>query len=85
MRDPRSKGMAGGLKRSDSDSPVEVDERLRKIDPKMVEMIQNEIMDTGSNIAWEDIAGLQHAKKSIQEMVIWPMLRPFVLLLLSDH
>lgn len=27
-------------------------------------------------IDWDDIAGLHHAKKSIQEMVIWPMLRP---------
>ena len=53
-----------------------VDERLKNIDPKMVETIQNEIMDSGSKIEWGDIAGLEHAKKSIQEAVTSPMVRP---------
>ncbi|OZJ04954.1 hypothetical protein BZG36_01737 [Bifiguratus adelaidae] len=53
-----------------------VDERLRNIDPKMIEMIKNEIMDTSPSLTWDDIAGLDHAKKTIQEAVTWPMLRP---------
>lgn len=52
------------------------DERLKNIDPKMIEAIRNEIMDHGSPIHWDDIAGLQFAKTTIQEIVVWPMLRP---------
>eukprot|EP00124_Ichthyophonus_hoferi_P000593 Ihof_evm4s23 gene=Ihof_evmTU4s23 len=55
---------------------VEVDERLKNIDPKMIELIKNEIIDHGNQVGWEDIAGLDHAKKTVQEIVVWPMLRP---------
>lgn len=44
----------------------ELDERLKNIEPRMVELIKNEIMDTGSSIGWDDIAGLQFAKTTIQ-------------------
>ena len=33
-------------------------------------------MDKSNPVSWEDIAGLDHAKKSIKEIVVWPMLRP---------
>ena len=33
-------------------------------------------MDTGAQITWDDIAGLDFAKKTIKEIVVWPMLRP---------
>jgi len=42
----------------------------------MIELITNEIMDQGAPISWSDIAGLTFAKKSVQEIVVWPMLRP---------
>lgn len=32
----------------------------------MVELIQNEIMDSGSKVDWNDIAGLDFAKATIQ-------------------
>jgi hypothetical protein len=71
------------LKNKESQPPVEnippLDDPngfLKGIDPKMIELIMHEIMDNAPNISWEDIAGLDHAKKSIQEMVIWPMKRP---------
>ncbi|XP_049808507.1 fidgetin-like protein 1 [Schistocerca nitens] len=54
----------------------EEDERLKNIDPKMIELIRNEIMDCGAPITWDDIAGLEFAKSTIQEIVVWPMLRP---------
>ncbi|KAI8851990.1 P-loop containing nucleoside triphosphate hydrolase protein, partial [Chytridium lagenaria] len=44
----------------------EIDERLRNIDPKMIEAIMNEIMERGRPVSWDDIA----------EVVVWPMLRP---------
>ncbi|KAJ1552223.1 hypothetical protein HK405_012173 [Cladochytrium tenue] len=52
------------------------DERMRNIDPQMAENILNEIMDHGQSIGWDDIAGLEHAKNTIKEVVVWPMLRP---------
>ena len=35
-----------------------------------------QIMDHGASIQWDDIAGLQFAKSTIKEIVIYPMLRP---------
>lgn len=52
------------------------DERLRNIDSNMIELIKNEIMDSGKTIAWDDIAGLEYVKKIIKEVVVFPMLRP---------
>lgn len=55
-----------------------IDERLKHIDAKMVELIRSEIMapSGGRPIGWHDIAGLQYAKTTIREAVVWPMLRP---------
>lgn len=54
-----------------------LDDRLKHIDPKMVELIRNEIMDTASTrVTWTDIAGLEYAKATIKEAVVWPLLRP---------
>eukprot|EP00054_Salpingoeca_dolichothecata_P029939 m.238958 g.238958 ORF g.238958 m.238958 type:complete len:305 (-) comp26571_c0_seq2:90-1004(-) len=33
-------------------------------------------MDHGPPVSWDDIAGLEFAKETIREIVIWPMLRP---------
>ncbi|XP_011684536.1 PREDICTED: fidgetin-like protein 1 isoform X2 [Wasmannia auropunctata] len=52
------------------------DERLKNIDPNMIEMIKNEIMDSGKTITWDDIAGLDGIKKIVKEVVVFPMLRP---------
>jgi hypothetical protein len=45
---------------------TEVDEKLKNIDPKMVELIQSEIMDSKTAVTWDDIAGLEFAKSTIQ-------------------
>ena len=57
-------------------SASEVDERLKGIDPKLVEMISLEIMETKPNVTWDSIAGLEFAKQCVKEVVILPMLRP---------
>ncbi|XP_037025108.1 fidgetin-like protein 1 [Bradysia coprophila] len=54
----------------------EMDAKLKNIDPKMIEFIQNEIMHQAANVDWDDIAGLEYAKRTIQEAVIYPLLRP---------
>ncbi|KAJ3616223.1 hypothetical protein Zmor_011986 [Zophobas morio] len=33
-------------------------------------------MDKRPDVTWDDIAGLEFAKKTIQEIVVWPMLKP---------
>ncbi|XP_052427809.1 fidgetin-like protein 1 isoform X1 [Carassius gibelio] len=53
-----------------------VDERLKNLEPKIIELIMSEIMDHGAPVAWDDIAGLEFAKATIKEIVVWPMLRP---------
>ncbi|RKP09273.1 P-loop containing nucleoside triphosphate hydrolase protein [Thamnocephalis sphaerospora] len=63
-------------KSGDGGGEEPVDERLRNIEPRMIEMINNEIMDSSLAITWDDIAGLDDAKNTIKEIVVWPMLRP---------
>ncbi|XP_043703380.1 ATPase family AAA domain-containing protein FIGL1 isoform X2 [Telopea speciosissima] len=54
----------------------ELPEKLRNLEPRLIEHVSNEIMDRDPNVRWEDIAGLDHAKKCVTEMVIWPLIRP---------
>lgn len=56
--------------------PEVLDERLKNFEPKIIELIMSEIMDHGPPVVWEDIAGLEFAKTTIKEIVVWPMLRP---------
>lgn len=56
------------------------DDRLKGIDPEMIELILSEIVDDGTKVGWEDVAGLETVKKNIMEVIVWPMLRPLVLL-----
>ncbi|NWI54218.1 FIGL1 protein, partial [Calyptomena viridis] len=62
--------------RGPPDPLLPVDERLKNIEPKMVELIMHEIMDHGPPVSWDDIAGVEFAKATIKEIVVWPMLRP---------
>lgn len=57
-------------------SDGELPEKLRNLEPRLIEHVSNEIMDKDPNVRWDDIAGLEHAKKCVTEMVIWPLLRP---------
>lgn len=40
----------------------------------MVEVIENEIVKN-VGVKWEDIAGLENAKQTIKEIIVWPLLR----------
>ena len=53
-----------------------IDERYKNIDPKMIELIENEIMDHGQLVHWDDIAGLDFVKTTVKEIVVFPLLRP---------
>eukprot|EP00762_Andalucia_godoyi_P007818 ANDGO_01733.mRNA.1 Fidgetin-like protein 1 len=54
----------------------ELPERLRVLDPRMIELILSEVVDKTPQVSWDDIAGLVFAKQCVKEIVVWPMLRP---------
>ncbi|EEY54210.1 fidgetin-like protein [Phytophthora infestans T30-4] len=58
------------------DEDENIDPRLKSCDPELIEKIEMEIVDNGDPITFDDIAGLQFAKKCVNELVIWPMARP---------
>ena len=60
----------------DESKQAELEEKLKGFDEKMIEFIQSEILSTSPDVHWDDIAGLEFAKKTIKEIIIWPMLRP---------
>jgi SpoVK/Ycf46/Vps4 family AAA+-type ATPase len=39
-------------------------------------LIERELLSKSPDVKWDDIAGLEFAKKTIKEIIIWPMLRP---------
>ncbi|PSN33696.1 Spastin [Blattella germanica] len=49
---------------------------LKGVDPKLAQIILDEILEGGASVQWEDIAGQEVAKQALQEMVILPSLRP---------
>lgn len=63
-------------KKKDKTSDDELCDQLSHIDPKIIEMIKNEIMMKVPVIDWKDIIGLTYAKSVIQEAIVMPMLRP---------
>ena len=52
-------------------SPQEpdMDERLKNLDPQLIEKIENEIILHDNPVDWKDIAGLEFVKKCIKEIV----------------
>ncbi len=60
----------------DKDKADELPEELKSCDPKLVEMILNDLMDSSRGVDWSEIAGLEFAKKSVREIVVWPFLNP---------
>lgn len=73
---PRQEEEEIGKTSNSNVEPQILDERLKNFEPKIIELIMSEIMDHGPPVAWDDIAGLEFAKATIKEIVVWPMLRP---------
>lgn len=61
---------------SNSEEDDELPEELQHLDKELVKKIQNEIMESGDMVTFDDIAGLDDAKQTVQEVVCWPMKRP---------
>ncbi|KAH9416975.1 Fidgetin-like protein 1 [Dermatophagoides pteronyssinus] len=62
--------------KTSSNSTLINDERLKGIEPNMIELIQNEIIANLDNTDWSNIAGLEYAKSTIQQVAILPLKRP---------
>lgn len=64
---------SGKNSNSNDESYIDENPLLKNIDPKMVEMIRNEIIECKNPITWDDISGLQFAKNTIQvcKMYYW--------------
>lgn len=54
----------------------ELPEALQKLEPAILELVCNEIVERGGHVQWDDIAGQDQAKCLVQELVVWPMLNP---------
>lgn len=65
-------GGNGGNANEDEELP----EELRGLDKELIEKINNEVVDSGEQVTFNDIAGLKHAKATVNELVIMPMKRP---------
>lgn len=46
------------------------------LEDHIINKIESEILNSALNTSWDDIAGLENAKRIIKEIVVWPMLRP---------
>jgi len=50
--------------------------QLRGVDKQAAEQIVSEVVLKGDKVSWDDIAGLERAKGSLKETVVYPFLRP---------
>lgn len=67
----------GEEKREEKDKKREEEkEREGVVDKKMIELIENEIITLRESVEWDDIAGLSSIKKVLNEVIVWPLLRP---------
>ncbi|KAJ5777763.1 hypothetical protein N7520_001009 [Penicillium odoratum] len=61
----------------DNDDYLKILNKLPKgVDLQSARQILNDIVVRGDEVHWEDIAGLEPAKKALKEAVVYPFLRP---------
>lgn len=74
-RQSGSHGNSPAVGSTDESGQVASPRGAKRLDPKMAELIENEIVDRSPGVKWGDIAGLEGAKRALQEMVILPTIR----------
>ncbi|OQD91109.1 hypothetical protein PENANT_c001G09362 [Penicillium antarcticum] len=61
----------------ENDDLAKIMNKLPKgVDPQSAKQILNDIVVRGDEVHWDDIAGLEGAKKALKEAVVYPFLRP---------
>lgn len=73
-------------KKDDDDDPFpeslllpdgSIPSQLEGLEPKLLSQVAMEILDSkGTGTDWSDIAGLEHAKSSVEEAIVWPLMNP---------
>ncbi|KAM4710795.1 fidgetin-like isoform 2-T2 [Anableps anableps] len=66
----------GPTSSSSSASSRPAEEQLKTCDPHLLDLVTSEIIQQGPPVDWSDIAGLELAKVTLKEEVLWPILRP---------
>ncbi|CAG8906424.1 unnamed protein product [Penicillium egyptiacum] len=76
--DQRNTGSDAEDEDEEDDSEIlKIMEKLpRGVDPQSAKQILNDIVVRGDEVRWDDIAGLEGAKKALKEAVVYPFLRP---------
>lgn len=68
---------AEGDEDAEDDSIMDVMKKLPKgVDVNAARQVLNDIVVRGDEVHWDDIAGLEGAKKALKEAVVYPFLRP---------
>ncbi|XP_057686445.1 fidgetin-like isoform X2 [Corythoichthys intestinalis] len=67
---------SGASSSSTMSSSRSAEEQLKSCDPHLLDMVTSEIVQQGPPIDWSDIAGLELAKATLKDEVLWPILRP---------
>lgn len=69
-------GLPGSVSKTDQSDTSRSQVVVPKgIDSKLVDIIENEIVDRSPAVAWDSVAGLEKAKQALMEMVILPVKR----------
>ncbi|XP_058466550.1 spastin isoform X1 [Malaya genurostris] len=73
---PRSRTPLGTPSGNQSAQQQQQQINVKGVEPKLVQIIMDEIVEGGAKVQWQDIAGQEVAKQALQEMVILPSVRP---------
>ncbi|CAM9943717.1 unnamed protein product [Bubo scandiacus] len=53
-----------------------VEEQPKNVDPLVLELVNTKIVERGPPVQWTDVAGQVSVKATIEEELVWPILRP---------
>ncbi|KAM6925286.1 fidgetin-like protein 2 isoform 1-T1 [Xenentodon cancila] len=51
-------------------------ESMKSPDPRLLELINGELLDCSPALNWSELVGLTHVKAALEEDLLWPVLRP---------
>lgn len=74
--DPETEGTPDSEEQMTDAQQDELIKSVRGIDPIAAKQILNDIVVRGDEVYWDDIVGLEGAKNSLKEAVVYPFLRP---------
>ncbi|XP_020503960.1 fidgetin-like protein 2 [Labrus bergylta] len=51
-------------------------ESMKSPDPRMLDLVNGELLDCSPALGWGELTGLTHVKTALEEDLLWPVLRP---------